>query len=81
MVRTARESQTSDVILPPSRDGAIIAEGHNQVTATTDPIAHVEVTEIRHACRVLGKGEADGVALAQAIAEASRAEKLVGAVT
>ncbi len=35
-------------------DGAIIAEGHNQVTSANDPTAHAEVTAIRAACRALG---------------------------
>ena len=30
-----------------ARAGAIIAEGHNQVTSTNDPTAHAEITAIR----------------------------------
>jgi len=33
---------------------AIVAEGHNQVWASTDPTAHAEVTVIRMACRARG---------------------------
>ena len=35
------------------RDGRIIAEGVNMVTATNDPTAHGEVTAIRAACKAL----------------------------
>src|SRR5512138_2914045 len=36
------------------RNGQIIAEGANRVTATNDPTAHAEVVAIREACRRLG---------------------------
>ncbi len=36
-----------------ARDGKVIAEGVNMVTATNDPTAHGEVTAIRAACKVL----------------------------
>jgi len=36
------------------KDGAVIAEGANQVTSTNDPTAHAEMVAIREACRKLG---------------------------
>lgn len=36
------------------RDGKIVGEGANYVTATNDPTAHAEVTAIRAAAKVLG---------------------------
>jgi guanine deaminase len=36
-----------------ARDGQVIAEGVNMVTATNDPTAHGEVTAIRAACKAL----------------------------
>ena len=36
------------------RDGRIVGEGANSVTATYDPTAHGEVNAIRAACRALG---------------------------
>jgi guanine deaminase len=36
------------------RDGQIVGEGANSVTATNDPTAHGEVNAIRAACRSLG---------------------------
>ena len=38
-----------------ARDGAIIAEGWNQVTSSADPTAHAEVVAIRRACQALGR--------------------------
>jgi guanine deaminase len=35
------------------RNGSVVAEGTNQVTATLDPTAHAEVIAIRGACQVL----------------------------
>lgn len=35
------------------KDGKIIGEGCNQVTATNDPTAHAEVVAIRNACKTL----------------------------
>jgi guanine deaminase len=42
------------------KDGKIIAEGVNRVTADNDPTAHAEVTAIREACRTLGAFELTG---------------------
>ncbi len=39
------------------RQGAVLATGVNQVTATNDPTAHAEVSAIRNACRELGTFE------------------------
>jgi len=50
-VMTARGGPFGAVIV---RDGKIVGEGANSVTATCDPTAHAEVNAIREACRRLG---------------------------
>jgi len=45
------------------RDGALIAEGQNRVTANLDPTAHAEVMAIRAACQVLGDFSLAGATL------------------
>ena len=42
------------------KDGRIIGEGFNQVTATNDPTAHAEVVAIRNACENLGSFQLEG---------------------
>lgn len=37
------------------REGLVVGEGSNQVTARADPTAHAEVEAIRNACRTLGR--------------------------
>ena len=42
------------------KDGAVVATGANQVTATNDPTAHAEVVAIRNACAKLGNFDLKG---------------------
>ncbi len=42
------------------RDGVVLAEGVNQVTAVHDPTAHAEVVAIREACRQLADWQLSG---------------------
>src|SRR5271163_3979717 len=50
-VRSGRGGPFGAVIV---KNGSIVAEGVNQVTATNDPTAHAEVVVIREACAKLG---------------------------
>ncbi len=45
------------------RDGAIIAEGWNEVTSANDPTAHAEVVAIRRACTAAGSFSLQGATL------------------
>ena len=42
------------------RDGVVLAEGANRVSAENDPTAHAEVVAIRNACRALASFELRG---------------------
>ena len=45
------------------RDGALLAEGQNRVTANLDPTAHAEVVAIRAACQAVGDFSLAGATL------------------
>lgn len=45
------------------RDGELLAEGQNRVTASLDPTAHAEVVAIRAACQVVGDFSLAGATL------------------
>jgi guanine deaminase len=56
-VRSGRGGPFAAVIV---RDGRILAEGTNRVTASNDPTAHAEIVAIRAACTALGAFWLDG---------------------
>jgi len=45
------------------REGRIVGEGHNRVTAANDPTAHAEIVAIREACRTLDRFSLAGCTL------------------
>jgi len=49
-VRTGRGGPFAALVV---KDGRVIGEGANSVTATNDPTAHAEIVAIREACRAL----------------------------
>jgi len=59
-VKTGRGGPFGTVIV---KNGKVVAEAANQVTATNDPTAHAEVVAIRQACLNLGSFELRGCIL------------------
>ena len=56
-VRTGRGGPFAALV---AKDGNVIGEGANSVTATNDPTAHAEIVAIRAACRALGTFQLTG---------------------
>lgn len=59
-VRSGRGGPFGAVV---AKDGAIIAEGVNNVTGSNDPTAHAEIVAIRSACATLGMFQLKGFEL------------------
>ncbi len=59
-VKNVRENLGGPFAAVVVKDGKIIAEGANSVTATNDPTAHAEMVAIRQACRVLKRFDLAG---------------------
>jgi guanine deaminase len=59
-VRTAKGGPFASIV---AKDGTLVAEGTNLVTATNDPTAHAEVVAIREACHKLGTFQLAGCEL------------------
>jgi guanine deaminase len=57
MMRSGKGGPFGAVVV---RDGKIIAEGFNQVTASNDPTAHAEVVAVRLACQALNTFDLTG---------------------
>jgi tRNA(Arg) A34 adenosine deaminase TadA len=56
-VRSARGGPFAALV---AKNGKLIGEGANSVTATNDPTAHAEIVAIRAACRALGNFQLTG---------------------
>lgn len=53
-IRNVREGKGGPFGVVIVKDGQIVAQGANRVTADNDPTAHAEIVAIREACRALG---------------------------
>jgi guanine deaminase len=56
-VRNAQGGPFGAVVV---KDGQVLGEGANRVTATNDPTAHAEIVAMREACRVLSDFQLSG---------------------